>query len=487
MITNIGLLSFKSFFSFRQWWFVYLYLFVFFSAACLVSIHRFYQFDVFYFDHAIFDQALWKVAQFEPGYIDHYQNEPLLQIGDHFNPTFYLLTPLYWVTDRYEPLFILQNLFVTGSAFVVFLIVRDRVKSGVMVFALVLAYTLFIGMQNALISAFHTELPALFTLSLALYGLDKQKWKLYWVMLLLTFGLKETFPAIGIGIAVYLLLKRSYRVAIATGIVSIVYYLFATRIAIPYLSTKPYFYVPVQYDHLYDHVIQFFYPFIKTETLLVGLLTFGMLPLFSIPFLPAILQDYYVRFVMSNTPARIDLGLHYNVMATLLLAFGSVQGLVWLRKYEWYNKVMNWHGLAIIAIVLVFHVKLYTGPLGLSYNPAFYSHSANMTFLNDFIDQIPANGKVMAPNNLAVQMTHTHDVMLIRNEYWIWMPDVIAMDFRDGQNPNNYWRLHSWEIDDFKQRLLADPNYETVKVTDEQLYFVKNNTVDMSWYDRITN
>ncbi len=467
---------------FYSWWWLITYLAIYFLAINLVTIIRFYQFETFYFDHSIFDRALWLVAHFQPPLIDHYGSTLLNQLGDHFAPVMYLIAPLYWFTSSYTAILIVENLCVVLSALILIIIAKRYIKSHLLLFALCLSYTLFIGLQNAVIANFHTELPALLTLSLTLWALDRKKWDYFWLFLLLTLGLKETFVHIGMGLGFYLVLKKEYKVGLLSILISFGYYWLVTRIVIPYVSGGVYGY-ETHLPGLGAFIFRFFYPFIKTETLIVSFLTFGLLPLFNYTFLPVIVADYVMRFVISDSPARSDLGLHYNAIVSVLLVYASIVALRHLLKTTWYKKLYKLHAILIILTVLYFHYQ-YHGPLGLFYNSTFYTQTKNLDFLKNFLSLVPPGGRVMTQNNLAPHLTHTHEVLLLRNNYWEWMPDTIAFDMRDGQNANNYWPMLFANLKELNADLVRDPNYEDKSTTSEQKLFIKKSQGDMKWYDR---
>jgi uncharacterized membrane protein len=436
-------------------------------------LNRFWQFEAFYFDHGIFDSSLWQVAQGSWPIIDHLEDGFIRQFGDHFTPTMYLLVPLYWFTRAYEPLLIIGNLFVAVSAFVLFKIAARKILNRLMVLAIVMAYTLFVGLQNTIIANFHTELIALTTLAVALWAMDLKKWKLFWIFLFLTLGCKQNFAAIGVGLGAYLFLTSERKLGIATAAVSLLYYVFATKIAIPMVGLRPYAYGTNLYSFS-EMLMALFSPPIKLETVLATLFTFGGLPVFGWSFLPAILQDFGTRFVFS-TPARWDLGLHYNATLALLSAYGSILGVVFLLKFKSYKKLITIHALLIIVVVLFLHRFKYHGALGLTYNSDFYRHAPEMKFLKNFISEVPPNKMVMTQNNLAAHLTHSDRVMLLRDDYWKFMPEVIAIDTREGQNPANYWPLNQYSFDRLAQRLATDPNFTAKKISNQQIIYLKNS------------
>ncbi len=421
-----------------------MYLGIYFVAINAVVLNRFWQFEAFYFDHGIYDGSLWQVAHGLTPIIDHLENGFISQFSDHFTPTLYLLAPLYWFTAKYEPVLIIGNFFVAASAWVLFLIARAKIKSRLLVFAIIFAYTLFIGLQNTIIANLHTELPALLTLALALWAIEKKRWKTYWLFLILTLGCKQNFAAIGVGLGIYLLFSNR-KTGILTVVLSFVYYFLVTKIIIPSYAYNPSFHLD--------------WSPIKTETIFISLATFGFLPLGAVTFLPAIFQDFITRFFFTS-PARWDLGLHYNATLSVLLAYGAILGSQRLKKLAILAAIF------IIFTTLYFHRFKYHGALGLAYNPDFYRHTSEMNFLKDFLARIPSNKTVMTLNNLAPYLTHTNPVMLLRGNYEDYKPEIIALDIRAGQNPANFWPTSFETLINLPVLISTDSAYNTRRVSD---------------------
>ena len=457
---------------------VLLYLLLYFVFISLVVLNRWWQYEIYFFDHGIFDQSLWRVSNFLPPLFDHIDIFPLHQMGDHFMPSLYLLTPLYWFTDAYEPLLIIQNLFVIGSALVMYELSKKMFKSKIMSWALLVSFTWFVGLQNGLIAGFHTELLALFTLSLSFWFLEKGNYKRFWVFVLLTLGLKEVFVGIVFALGLYVLIsKKMMKQGILLMLVAGLYWVFATKVMIPLFRGDVYLYT--EGFSLNNILTGWFDSPLKIKTIMISLMSFGGLVVFGGASTFLLIQDIFIRFVIGK-PASWDLGMHYSLMWSILLYFSSIMGVGWLMKKKWYKKSVKFHAILILFVSFGFHLYLH-GPLGLGYNKSFYSHTKTMSFLDDFLNQIPNKDLIMTQNNMAVKLTHTHNVMLLRGDYWRFMPDVIAIDIRDGQNPNNSW---PWSSQKIYVKLLDDPNYEENKYADEQVWFEKVDDVDMSYYDK---
>lgn len=99
---------------------VYLFCVLFTVAGIVVSLNRFWQYDVYYYDFGIFDQAIWSVSRFQPPIIEHIVVGGKWIFADHFNPSIFLLSPLYWITDRSEVILIAQAIAVGLSGFFIY-------------------------------------------------------------------------------------------------------------------------------------------------------------------------------------------------------------------------------------------------------------------------------------------------------------------------------------------------------------------------------
>lgn len=133
----------------------YIFVTLYAIAATLVSLNRFWQYEVFYFDFGIFDQAIWYASRFQPLVIEHLVVPGKWIFADHVSPTIFLLAPLYWFTNRQEVLLIAQAAAVALSGLVLYRIGRIAINGRFLPFAVMVAYLLFVGLQNAVITDFH--------------------------------------------------------------------------------------------------------------------------------------------------------------------------------------------------------------------------------------------------------------------------------------------------------------------------------------------
>jgi hypothetical protein len=160
---------------------------------------------------------------------------------------------------------------------------------------------------------------------------------------------------------------------------------------------------------------------------------------------------------------RWGLGLHYSAQLAVIMVFSSVMAI---RKYT--KQVLVAIGIILIGVSIFLHQFKLHGPLGLSYNPAFYRNSNNFVFLNDLISHVPKGATVMTQNNIAPHMIHTHRVYLLRAVYDDFMPDYFVLDLRPGQNFNDFFGA---DIKSVLMTLPQDTRYQVVYHTKEQFIY----------------
>lgn len=450
----------------------FLICFLFTLAGSLVSLNRYWQYEVFFYDFGIFDQAIWKISRLEAPIIDHLVIGGKWIFADHFNPSIFFLSPIYWFTNRSDALLIAQSIAVGLSALVIYLAGREVIKNRFQALSILICYVLFLGIQNAVISDIHEATFMVLPLSLIFWAFAKNNARLFFLFLLVTLGFKESSFLLGIGIAVVLFFLRPEwrKISIATAIISLLWGLVSIKIVIPYFAQDTYGYTAFS-SSMDNPLSLFFDDSLKRQTLFYSFSSFGFLPLLAPAFWPLFLQDFIARFGLIAT-TRWGLGLHYSAQLSVLLAVSSFFSLEFLKKKIGAQKIN------IICIVLIVHaIILYRfilhGPFALAYNKFFYMHTNDFTYLETLIKKIPENASVMTQNNIAVRFTH-QPVFLLRNQYSLFSPDYILIDLREGQNLNNFFGTK--DVKKLLEELKNDPEYQVIHKAKEQFIFQKKKT-----------
>src|SRR3989344_4250829 len=159
-----------------------LLLFLLFTlSGTIVSLVRFWQYEIFYYDFGIFDRAIWLVSRFKSPIIDHLVIGGKWIFADHFSPSIFLFSPLFWIIQKSEVLLVAQAVVVGISGLVLYRIGKQVIKDDFLSFSVLISYYLFIGLQNAVISDFHETTVATLFFLLTFYFFLKNKVFYYWL------------------------------------------------------------------------------------------------------------------------------------------------------------------------------------------------------------------------------------------------------------------------------------------------------------------
>ena len=435
-----------------------------------MSLNRFWQYEVFYYDFGIFDQAIWSVSRFRPPIIEHFIVGGKWIFADHFSPSIFLLSPFYWLTARSEMLLIVQAVSVGLSGVVLYGIGIHVLKNKLLSLGGLICYLFFIGLQNAVIADFHELTVMTLPLMLTFWAIVRWKIWYYFLFLIVTLGFKEStfLLGIGIGILFFFLRKEWFKVGLITIALSIIWGYLSIKIIIPIFSDGFYMYAPSLSANIFDNIIAFVDDPLKQRTLFYSLLSFGFLPFLAPEFWFLLLQDYAMRFIGSPCCTRWGMGLHYNAQSAVILAVSSMFALRRLQKTRIIPKFLPLLTVLIIGNALFLYRFTLHGPFALAYNPAFYNHTKDFAFLNDLIRIIPTDASVMTQNNIAPRFTH-QKVLLLKRNYENYKPEFAVVDVRFGQNPNNFFGTE--DVVGILELLQEDSKYELIYKTKYQFVF----------------
>lgn len=444
--------------------------------ASLVSLHRYWQYNAFWYDFGIFDTTIWKlsrlhlptVAQLAP---------PVGKIvwADHLNPSAIFLAPIYFLSDKAEIMFIAQVLAVSLSALVAYRISLRFVKNSLVRLALIGSYLGFVGMQNALYTDVHNIVFTLLPFMGVLWALYEKKWRLYWVFLAITVGFQESMAAVATMLGVFLLLRkdRNIKMGLCTVVFGIVYGFVAMKIAIPFLNGGYYAYQPDVPHVWYEWVTRFIFPAdLKFRTIVLTLATFGFLPIATFSTLPLFIEHFFERFVLNAAATRWDLGFHYNALLSPVMFLAVVEFIIHFQKKKIAGRILPLWAFGTLCMVFILHRFILHGPLLLATHPAFYQQTKTMKFLDNFVNEIPPTGLLMTQNNIAAHFTH-RETILLRLGYEIIHPDVIALDIRPGQNANDFFPLSESDTKKLLNLLFLDSRYKKTQIGENQFIFLK--------------
>lgn len=448
----------------------YTFCILFIIAGMLISLNRFWQYEIFYFDFGIYDQAIWNVSRFNPPIIEHHIVGGKWIFADHFNPSLFLLTPFYWLSARSETLLVVQAIIVGLSGLVLYKIGKYLLKNKLFALSVLVCYLLFLGLQNAVISDLHDLTVMTLPLMLTFWAIIHRKVWLYFLFLVITLGLKEStfLLGAGIGISIFFIRREWLKIGLITIILSLIWGYISIKVIIPSFSNGFYGYSPIFSSNIFENIYSFIDHPLKQRTLFYSFLSFGFLPLLSPGFWFLFLQDYGIRFVGDSCCSRWGLGLHYNAPSAVLLGISSIFALRRLQHIKPFSKFLLLPIILVIGNAIFLYRFVLHGPLALAYNPAFYAHTKDFVFLDNLVTKIPKSASVMTQNNLASHFTH-QKVFILREDYDDYKPEYIVVDLRQDQNVNNFYGTSN--ITAIMKLLRKDLKYELIYQTKEQFIF----------------
>lgn len=420
----------------------YLFCLLFAVIGSLVSVHRYLQFEAGYYDFGIFDRSLWLLSGFQMPIIDHFVLTGRPIFADHLYPSLLIMAPLYWLTDIRTIWLVVQASFAALSSLVLYATAKYVLKRDIPAIAVMLTYYSFVGLQNAIITEFHELTLMTLPLSLLIYAAVRENRKLFLLSFVWALGFKEsTFMTLS-PLMLFVMIRSPHlrRLAMLCGVIAVAWAAIAIYWIIPSFSTHGYIYAPTLPNSIFGILMKLVDTPIKLTTMGISSVSFGLTNLATPTLWPTYMLHYLGRFT-GDASIKHDLGLHYNAEISPIYALSMILFLNRLQK-RWLLPVS-----VVIMVLAIGLMRFKThGPLLLSINPAFYTHTNVFDYLEQAINTVPKNSKVLAHNNLAVRFTHHKDVRILRSVDQFAWADYIVVDTREGQNINNFLGIINYDI-----------------------------------------
>ena len=448
-------------------------------------------FDTFSRDLGIFDQAIWNLSKFKaPGStIRGFSN----LWGDHFHLILALFSPVFWIWNNVNALFLLQALAVASGIFPIYLMGKKLLGTKFAGLCFGLAYLLFIGLQNAVNFGFYPENFTSPILAFALYFIviDKPIKSLpFFALLLIT---KETSSLYFVFIGIYLFLTNKRKFGLGLIAIGILWLFITTKWLIPHFAgfSYPYF----TYEKLGNT------PFRAVKTIITNPLytlnvftdaqekmttfltiagSFGFLSFFS----PAILLALPMlgEQFLSNRWSTYHLGYHYASPSTVPLLFAAIFGILAIIKYKslvkYADQLKMILPLGILLFGLIYNFSFDT-PIHYSLLHKFFktptglSSSFNKEISNVF-KTIPPNASITTQDSIAPHLTHRTIILDHPNPYSA--PYKLDVDYFLFviHDPISVW---PYSPDELKQKIqtIKDSGLYTTQIDNDGIILLKKN------------
>lgn len=388
-----------------------LFTFIFSS----LSLYRHLTFNSNAFDLGIYSQITYLYSQ----NLTFYSSlKHTILLADHFEPILIIISPLVKFFSTSETLLILQALFVSLSAIPLYLICLDKTKNTMLSFLLMISYLTSRAIIAAVYFDFHTTTISILPLSLILYFWYFQKWRFYWLTLILSLFFKEDIPIFIAGLGFYQLIINQKNLGLKTIIFAIVsFYLIKCQLmnslwvggGNSYLSTSilpindPVTLLLLLFTNPSIFIDQIFNTPLKVSTFFALNQPFALLPLLSPFFWLTVFPYLFLRFTSSyNQMWTMDFHHNANLMPFLIISAAFA-----IAHFKFPQKP-----LIILISILLFFGGL--NPRGIIWS-AFQEDFTNIKsydYINESLKLIPASTGISAGSSLVPHLSNREKIYM---------------------------------------------------------------------------
>ncbi len=423
------------------------------------------RFGTFGFDLGIYDQATWLLAFFHPPFITV---RGLDVFGHHMSPGLWFFAPAYWLGGGPKVLLGAQVLAQASGAFALYLLARDVLRSRWIGCALGAALLLHPTSQYLVWEFFHPEAFAIGPLLFAYWAARTQRWHWFWPAALIAISMKEDVALAIAVIGVIVAVRGARRVGVAIVLLSIGWFVVATRVIIPWRNGVGPFYdqlfgalgdsplevawyltrhpgrawtIATEPDRLEYYKVLFlpvaFLPLLAPDALLIGV------PMLAINV-----------FTSEGFPFTRNYQFHYSAIVLVAVMVATVEGLARIRSVQ--------ARYALTALVLVTSlastITWGASPISHDYDRGIWPLHANARneIKAEALARLPSGAATSAAYNIVPHIAHRAKV------YEFPVP----------------WRAVNWGVDG---EHLDDPTQVQWLLVDRQLL----NRDDAALLDRL--
>ncbi len=409
----------------------------------LISLNRYFSFQIFQYDFGIFSSTIYQLSQFKMAYIEHISLGNIAFLGDHFQPSLALLSPLFWIFKDIRILIFEQTFSIVATGFVIQRIALKKGLKFLPSLSIAIIFLLYAGIENPLVTDWHPEPTAGLFLVLFVYFFLYSKKKFIAPILALVFlGFKES-NAITLSFflfsSLFVLPKRRREITIY--LIGAFAWFFATiKLLIPHFSGREYFYSPELPKSMLDLRLSL-EKTAKYEFVWKSLFSFGLLPLLARFSLIPIVGEIFIRvFPLHSFFESFNLSMHYNVYLGIFLALASIDALLLGFKKFKFENIEVFVSFALILFTLFFAKKFTNSPIVLATNPTFWKELKPRQDLFNSLKFVPKNGFLASQNNLLPYLSLRDDKLISMSKgYRMKNPEIVVFDLSEGQNPNNFY------------------------------------------------
>ncbi len=425
------------------------------------TINRYRGFSASNFDFGIFAQLFENMAKHGSTVISVERNEMMSHFFNHFSPIYYVLLPIYMLFRRPEALLGIQAVFITASAFPLFLIGKKMGLKPLTVMFLGLIAIVAPAFVSPMFYDFHENKFLPFFMLWFIYFFMDGKYKVSYVFMLLTLMIKEDAAIYVIFTLIYfMLVHKQVKKSVIGLCITFIYFvpvmIYMRKYGLDFVGWRYGVYFLSGQDkimQMFQNILMapgFFIKNVFSEDCFVFMLymlgSLLFLPLASRDFRRLILLIPFVAInIMTDYPYQHDIGFQYTYgsFALMLVLFADN-----VKDMQPQTKNMAVFSAFITSFIMMLGVCMSDFTF---YNKNYEDNKERFEQTEAVLDRIPQDVSITADTFI---LPHLYD----REE--LYMKD-------DNYRRTDYYVLdsnNSGEINDFE----SDRQYdEYIKCSDD--------------------
>jgi uncharacterized membrane protein len=381
------------------------------------------RYGTFGFDLGIYDQGVWLLSRFKDPFVTV---RGLELFGHHANIFLLLLVPFYWLGAGPIFLLVVQVLAQASGAVAIFLLGRDLLKSKWAGVGLAATLLLNPTYQWLTWEFFHPDAVSIGPLLFAYWAARRKRWRIFTVAAVLALLCKEDVALSLFVLGLIIAFRGERRRGAIVAAVSAVWFVFATRVFIPWQNGIGPFY-DTFFGDLGKTPTEVMYNAARHPTKTWDLASaqdrrtwywkmlapWALLPLLDPAVLVIALPMIFVGIVTSFPYTR-DYRFHYSSLVLAGTAVATVEAIAWIarRAKDRFDVTRN-----VLVTVVLFSAFLSTQAWGASPLARDYRHGMwplhydpRVAVKAEAIRHVPARAAVSVPYNLTTHMAHREHV-----------------------------------------------------------------------------
>ena len=375
----------------------------------LATINNHQGFATYGFDFGIYDQGMWLLSRFEDPFITIMGRH---LFGDHTSFILLPFVPLYWLFPAAEVLLILQSLALGIAAWPVFLVARDLLRDERLAAPIAVGFLLQPALGWTNFEQFHPDVFEVPLLMFTLWFMIRRRWVPYFVFLGLLLLVKEDVALLTFVLGLYVAVRYSPKVGIATSVVSVLFFVFAVFVVLRHFNevgTLNAWRIPfggpgglieavfTQPGEVAQYVVSDDRPLYMLQLLA----PFAFLPLLA-PEVLIVAIGPLLSNVLSTFWYQYHIEYHYGTLILPILALASIVAISRVRRVE-FRRIM---AVALLAAALL--GTFLWGPLPGSRKPAAIVDTSHPSFefITEAVSLVPEDAVVSAHYRYVTHLDH---------------------------------------------------------------------------------